>query len=357
MGQLKDEVESQHEAIGELRKDVAACREEGAALRECLVLSGVLRSVGFQVQLHRHRFASARALHGFVSEARLEDIFCSHDVAVTISLCAGSNALRAVCAASRMLSAAGGQVARRVTEAPPGDVYVCGGQDGASELPSVERFCLARGCWEQLPPMSERRRGASACILGGRLYVCGGHNGEQELDSVEVFGFDDGAWQTLAPMLSARWGAACGILDRRLYICGGIGLHGQRLRLPRPWNSAEGSLQLHRLGAGFMCVVDTTARDPSTMSSASTPGQQLGRRRHRWWIGAEGRWPRLWGVASTSVAAEPQACSASGPSSDSVPRLAFGRPRRPCWMGVLTLLQLHLVVRSTSSEVGTALRG
>ena len=45
------------------------------------------------------------------------------------------------------------------------------------------RYDPKRNAWTKLPPMSRRRAGAAAAVLGGCLYVVGGTDGQMPLDS------------------------------------------------------------------------------------------------------------------------------------------------------------------------------
>ena len=56
----------------------------------------------------------------------------------------------------------------------------------------MERFDHRVGNWEYIVPMSDRRSGAGATVLGGKIYVAGGWNGSygsKFLNTVEMFEF------------------------------------------------------------------------------------------------------------------------------------------------------------------------
>jgi len=117
-----------------------------------------------------------------------------------------------------------------VAEALGGELYVCGGETGTSNihdfmaLDTAERFSPLTSRWEILPPMSEPRGGDAngdpnivACVLGNYLYVRGGH----EVDSMERFNPLTNEWESLPPMKTPRYYAAMVASNSRIYVCGG----------------------------------------------------------------------------------------------------------------------------------------
>jgi len=118
-----------------------------------------------------------------------------------------------------------------------GMVYVCGGSTrGGHALRSAARFDPAsmRGnlaWWEELPPMVDRRCGAAAAGLNGRVYVGGGvrqnHRDAVPLRSVESFESSNNTWKLLAPLSEPRACAAAAVVASNLFFCGG----------GRPWGA------------------------------------------------------------------------------------------------------------------------
>lgn len=109
-----------------------------------------------------------------------------------------------------------------------GRLYICGGWDDSNQtLRSCECFCPEVGMWEQMPPMAERRARPAAGVLLGRIYVCGGSDRDRRLNSVESLGSleeeDMQIWRTTPPMLQTRFAAAAAAVDGRLFVCGGWG--------------------------------------------------------------------------------------------------------------------------------------
>mmetsp|Transcript_60231 Transcript_60231/g.107345 ORF Transcript_60231/g.107345 Transcript_60231/m.107345 type:complete len:457 (+) Transcript_60231:48-1418(+) len=202
--------------ISGLRKEVATCREEVAALCECLADAGLLSPVKFVAKLHRRRC--------------LEMVLHTYEIALTVGLFAGPTALRATGTVSRASAAAMSKVWPALTELCLSYIYVCGGRpqgSGKQPLDLVERFSPWTGTWEALPTMTQRREGASAGILEGKLYICGGFNGTSTLNSVERLDAVNSRWDDMPPMQIAREGASAGVLGGKLYICGGSDGRGQ----------------------------------------------------------------------------------------------------------------------------------
>merc|ERR1719401_2360470 len=107
-------------------------------------------------------------------------------------------------------------------------LYAIGGAAEGDTLASVARLNLdpdlAEGeahAWEEMPPLSERRRGAAAAFVRGAAWGCGGHSGTRCLRSVESFDPRFGVWQTRAPLKEPRVGAAAVYLGDKLYVLGG----------------------------------------------------------------------------------------------------------------------------------------
>jgi len=212
-------VEDHQAAIQSLRKELAACREEVGALRECLLSAGYLDHVRFLVHLHRRCFAAARARHGLTLDLCIDRVLAVRPVTHAVGLFAGPTAMRAVKEASTSVSPAAGDIMGKLC---PGHVYVCGGFEGALALNSVERLDPMAGGWEVLPPMTEARQYTCAGVVAGRIYVCGGWGGPQPVRSVERFDPHANMWQSMPPMLMARWGASAGVVGGKLHICGGL---------------------------------------------------------------------------------------------------------------------------------------
>eukprot|EP00418_Pyrodinium_bahamense_P081444 CAMPEP_0179056128 /NCGR_PEP_ID=MMETSP0796-20121207/23651_1 /TAXON_ID=73915 /ORGANISM="Pyrodinium bahamense, Strain pbaha01" /LENGTH=418 /DNA_ID=CAMNT_0020752791 /DNA_START=38 /DNA_END=1294 /DNA_ORIENTATION=- len=238
---LAHALEEQRRQTSVLRRATAACREELEALRCCLSESGVLRPTTFLVQLQRRRFAAVRAAHPLAAEARWEDALGITDIALAVGLFGGTVAVRASVAVSRASEASLGKVWSEIRTRCPPSIYICGGHDGMQPLKYVERFSLRSRTWEVLPPMMQRRSGASAGVASGKLYVCGGFNGQATLSLVECFDPCNGDWVAVQRMSVARVDAAIGVTAGLLSVCGGLDDMGQPLSLVERFGPAVGT--------------------------------------------------------------------------------------------------------------------
>jgi len=150
--------------------------------------------------------------------------------ALGVTLHAGPGAARALRAASRDVGSAVAELVPVVQRWCPSSLYVCGGfistQEGAGSNAyvashSAERLHPVTGAWEPLPRMLQRRAGAAAAAVAGRVYVCGGSDGAVELRTAERFDPLGAAWEPIAHMSQRRDCAAAANVNNRLYVCGG----------------------------------------------------------------------------------------------------------------------------------------
>lgn len=227
---LYHRTQDQQSQIAALRKELSACIEDIDTLRDCLADARVLRPVSFLAQLHRRRFAAARAAHPFVSSARLDDALNIDKIILTVSLHIGASTLRAVGAASQAMNGATHDIWPAAKELCEAHIYVCGGgPDDRQSLTTTARFSPGTSSWECMSPMVERRAYASAGIVAGRLYICGGSSNGVDgplLRSMECFnasaGVARGTWEAMPPMSMARKGASAAVVAGLLYVCGGV---------------------------------------------------------------------------------------------------------------------------------------
>lgn len=128
-------------------------------------------------------------------------------------------------------------------------------------LNSVERFSVKTKTWEVLPPMKQRRSGASAGVAAGKLYVCGGFNGQVPLNLAECFDPGTGNWASVPSMSVARVDASIGVASGRLSICGGLDDCGQPLGFAEffdpgacTWTALPGMMERRcKAAAGVIC--------------------------------------------------------------------------------------------------------
>ena len=69
-------------------------------------------------------------------------------------------------------------------------IFVCGGNDGETNLNSVESYSWPENSWTLETAMLEKRSGSSAFVHGHEIYVSGGWNGITATDSFEMLNVD-----------------------------------------------------------------------------------------------------------------------------------------------------------------------
>lgn len=107
-------------------------------------------------------------------------------------------------------------------------LFAIGGSSEGESLASVEKLNLQpdladgeENAWQEIPPMSEARRGAAAAVMRGLIWVCGGHTGSRCLNSTETFDPRHVEWMSRAPMTEPRFGASAVCMGEKLYVIGG----------------------------------------------------------------------------------------------------------------------------------------
>ena len=95
-----------------------------------------------------------------------------------------------------------------------------GGGDGDDYLATVEAYNPRTNTWRSCLPLSQRRSGAVAGVVGGRLVVAGGFARDGgRLTSVEAY--TPTGWTPLPPLPHAAYNATARVLNGRLYVMGG----------------------------------------------------------------------------------------------------------------------------------------
>lgn len=113
-------------------------------------------------------------------------------------------------------------------------IMAIGGSNDNNCLSSTERFDIENSYWEVLPPLSEARQGASACVHDGSVYVvCGLANDQVPLCSIEKLSEafnpvgEIGQWERYdltGTSLIPRWFPIVSALNQsEIAIMGGIG--------------------------------------------------------------------------------------------------------------------------------------
>ncbi|PIA32675.1 hypothetical protein AQUCO_04400101v1 [Aquilegia coerulea] len=102
-------------------------------------------------------------------------------------------------------------------------IFVMGGYDGISWLPTVDHYWPSRDVVKPLKPMNSARSYASAAVLNGLIYNFGGWNGYSQrwYDTVERYDPLSNEW-TSCPSLSEMKGCLAGAsLNNKIYAVGG----------------------------------------------------------------------------------------------------------------------------------------
>ena len=93
-----------------------------------------------------------------------------------------------------------------------------GGAPGVGHLISVEAYSPTG--WTPLPRLPHAAEAATACVLNGRLYVMGGR-GCNKLQVLEMSDENEFSWSLRAELPSERHDAACVVFDGKLWLMGG----------------------------------------------------------------------------------------------------------------------------------------
>ena len=97
------------------------------------------------------------------------------------------------------------------------------------DLAAVEVYSPKTNSWRSCTPMNQRRAGAVAGVVGGRLVVAGGKCDGRRLSSVEAY--TGTGWTPLPPMPHATYLATACVLNGRLYVIGGVDRNRPRLQV------------------------------------------------------------------------------------------------------------------------------
>ncbi|KAL1321820.1 uncharacterized protein [Arachis hypogaea] len=100
-------------------------------------------------------------------------------------------------------------------------LFLIGGFDGESWLPSMDMYSTSQNAIKSLKPMSSIRSYASVVQFNGDIYVFGGGNGLVWYDTVESYNPILDNW-TLCPALNQKKGSLSGaVLDKKIFAVGG----------------------------------------------------------------------------------------------------------------------------------------
>ncbi|KAG8647813.1 ring canal kelch homolog isoform X2 [Manihot esculenta] len=100
-------------------------------------------------------------------------------------------------------------------------IYLVGGYDGDSWLPSLDLYFPSQDVLKSLKPMSTVRSYASIAQLNDEIYIFGGGNGQTWYDTVESYNPANDQW-TLRPSLTEKRGSLGGAtLNNKIFAVGG----------------------------------------------------------------------------------------------------------------------------------------
>ena len=189
----------------------------------CRRLKSLLRSTIFQQQ----RVASGLAEHGLVVAAGLR--YDDRSTGESLMLASGRWRPIARMRVPRFQACSAGMA----NEDGQPEMWVMGGLDDgqpekwyspahhANVMATVEAYNPRTNTWRSCMSLDQRRHGAVAGVVGGRLVVAGGHDGVRELTSVEAY--TPTGWTPLPPLPHAAGYATACVLNGRLYVMGGWG--------------------------------------------------------------------------------------------------------------------------------------
>ncbi|KAJ1265709.1 hypothetical protein BS78_08G096800 [Paspalum vaginatum] len=107
------------------------------------------------------------------------------------------------------------------TVALDGKIFVLGGGDGACWFDTVY-VLIVRDDWITCPPLTHDKGSLAGVNVNGRIYAFGGGDGSECFSDVEIFDPAHGKWIKNQPMLEKRFALAGGALNGVIYAVGGF---------------------------------------------------------------------------------------------------------------------------------------
>ncbi|KAG8099760.1 hypothetical protein GUJ93_ZPchr0013g33780 [Zizania palustris] len=108
------------------------------------------------------------------------------------------------------------------TVALDGKIFVLGGGDGACWFDTVNCYDRTRDDWTICPSLTRDKGSLAGVSLNGKIYAFGGGDGNQCFSDVEVFDPTYGKWIKYQPMLEKRFALAGTELNGAIYAVGGF---------------------------------------------------------------------------------------------------------------------------------------
>ncbi|PUZ62683.1 hypothetical protein GQ55_3G005200 [Panicum hallii var. hallii] len=108
------------------------------------------------------------------------------------------------------------------TVALDGKIFVLGGGDGACWFDTVDCYDRSRDDWTTCPSLTHDKGSLAGVSVNGRIYAFGGGDGSQCFSDVEIFDPTHGKWIKNQPMLEKRFALAGVALNGVIYAVGGF---------------------------------------------------------------------------------------------------------------------------------------
>ncbi|KAF8648944.1 hypothetical protein HU200_064478 [Digitaria exilis] len=108
------------------------------------------------------------------------------------------------------------------TVALDGKIFVLGGGDGACWFDTVDCYDRSRDDWTMCPSLTHDKGSLAGVSVNGRIYAFGGGDGSQCFSDVEIFDPTHGKWIKNQPMLEKRFALAGVALNGVIYAVGGF---------------------------------------------------------------------------------------------------------------------------------------
>ncbi|RCV36894.1 hypothetical protein SETIT_8G018000v2 [Setaria italica] len=108
------------------------------------------------------------------------------------------------------------------TVALNGKIFVLGGGDGACWFDTVDCYDRSRDDWITCPSLTHEKGSLAGVSVNGRIYAFGGGDGSQCFSDVEIFDPTHGKWIKNQPMLEKRFALAGVALNGAIYAVGGF---------------------------------------------------------------------------------------------------------------------------------------
>ncbi|CAM0152178.1 unnamed protein product [Urochloa decumbens] len=108
------------------------------------------------------------------------------------------------------------------TVALDGKIFVLGGGDGACWFDTVDCYDRSRDDWTTCPSLTHNKGSLAGVSVNGRIYAFGGGDGSQCFSDVEIFDPTHGKWIKNQPMLEKRFALGGVALNGAVYAVGGF---------------------------------------------------------------------------------------------------------------------------------------